>query len=180
MPRLGSEGTRPKDHEELSWRTSKLSNRTFSSARFLQAFGRPWPSHGSCGISAESDTSDRNVKETELDCTYAQPSQHHRQAVRMARENETREIDEQRVVFLPAVLKLGKMCVRRRLSQWNLPSLMSAPAEKRFREVSAEDPMATQQGPVVRPHHQQHWNFEPYVDASVAAQFLPLARRRAA
>lgn len=55
------------------------------------------------------------------------------------------------------MLKLGKMCVRRRLSQRNLPSLMGAPAEKRFREVSDEDPMATQQGPVVRPYHQPHW-----------------------
>ena len=53
------------------------------------------------------------------------------------------------------------------------------PAEKRFREVSDEDPMATQQGPVVRPLPPTTLDFEPYVDAAVAAQFLPLARRRA-
>ena len=49
----------------------------FESTLFLKRIAQ---AH-SCGISAESDTSDRNVKETELDCTYAQPSQHHRQAV---------------------------------------------------------------------------------------------------
>lgn len=67
-----------------------------------------------------------------------------------------------------------------KLSQRNLPSLMGALAEKRFREVSDEDPMATQQGPVVPPQPPTPLDFEPYVDAAVAAQFFPLARRRAA
>jgi hypothetical protein len=55
------------------------------------------------------------------------------------------------------MLKLGKMCVRRTSSQRNLPSLMGAPAQKRFREVSDEDPMAISRGRSSDPYHQPHW-----------------------
>src|ERR1700737_3313190 len=64
-------------------------------------------------------------------------------------------------------------------SQQNSPSLLGAhrgeKIQKRFREISSEDPMSTQPGPASPTTTTNTLDFEPYVDAAVAAQFLHLA-----
>lgn len=55
----------------MRWRTSKLSNGSCSSVCLISVGVRPPVAFtGGDGISVESDISGKNLKETELNCTY--------------------------------------------------------------------------------------------------------------
>ena len=62
---------------------------------------QPW-------ISVDSDISDRNLKETKLDCTYAQPSPQRAAGGAHGGQTKHEKIGEQRVGFFPRCQSLEK------------------------------------------------------------------------